>query len=267
MAIDKEILDRLDRLENAVANKLGDLELKINKLNREINPWSNQVPPDIEIAEMELKRKIDELDKSSDPYRLNKIYELQLEFNKKYGVIKTPKTNSWDSPNLDHYYEDGMPRLDKYLAYLSIDRGEGKRDLFLLTKDCKISYTSENICRDERTWITISGLVDVDGLIERKLIQITAESCGLVTTEVVRSAINELCNYKRLTASDIYSETKNEFRTIEIELEKEAVSGVMKDIATIRIVNTIYSTYGCMEENEPMWEDTIHDKINVEVWK
>lgn len=61
--------------------------------------------------------------------------------------------------------------------------------------------------------------------------------------------LNKLTNNGELTFASIYGDVVNEFRTIEIEIEKDEMN--------MTLTNTIYSTYGCMEENEPMWEDTV----------
>lgn len=259
MAIDKEILDRLDRFENTVANRLGDLELKINEINRRNNPWPNQIPLDIMITEMELRRKIGELNKSSDPYRVNKIHELQLEFNKKYGVPSTHKSNEVLSrPNLDHYYEDGMPRLDKYLAYVELreygqNLDNATKRLFLLPKDCHISYVT-NAAGFGYIEFTICGLVDIKKF-ERHGLRFKFDTTCPGALMVFMSMFNSLQNGGKLTKECIYGETLNEFRTICFEIDSKCVDAT--------ITNTIYSTYGCMEENEPRWEDTIRERAQI----
>lgn len=243
-----------------VTKELNDLGSPLNRLETgsnyppiHVNYKDATSKQDIESADIELKRKIDKLVKSSDPYRLNKIYELQEEFNKKYGVTSTHKPNGvLNQPNLEHYYEDGMPRLDRYLAYVQVDNRSkpgGSRELYLLSNCCEISVCKRRHAVSALDTVTVNlvGLMHVETMtmVDLKIILNGRENLEMS----LYNMLNKLTNNGELTSTSIYRDITNQFRTIDIEIEKDEMS--------MRIINTIYSSYGCMEENEPMWEDTI----------
>lgn len=165
-----------------------------------------------------------------------------------------------NKPDLGHYYEDGMPRLDKYLAYVQIDnrsKPDGSREVYLLSNCCEIAVCKKR-CAVPALDTVILNLVGLMHVGTMTMVDLKIVLRGRANLEMsVYNMLNKLTNNGELTSASIYGDVANQFRTIEIEIEKDEMN--------MAIVNTIYSSYGCMEENEPMWEDTVKGSAHVVV--
>lgn len=240
--MEREIIDRFDKTTTEILGRLEHLEMMVKELDQRTS-----VPAGKSLTKSNRANK--------------KIQEIEEYFKSVNYDTPWPSSQLKDEkPNLEHYYYDGMPRLDKYLAYIKIDysdKGAKNIQLFLLDTNCNVSIITDRLNENEKTYIKISGLVDINNFQRRSLIILANRDGGDALSHITRTVFNQLCNNKCLNIKDIYGDIKNHFRTIEIDV------GVYS--TTMSITNTIYSSYGCMEEVEPIWEDTINTCIDIDL--
>lgn len=233
MENNKEVLERLEKSISSLTDLVGELSLKVKELDN----------------------------KTSFPIDKGKI---MLSANE----LDEWKTSPVSKPDLKHYYGDGMPKLDKYLAYLDIESKyfvDGFKR-FLITKDFNMEFTLVRFTDAKNNFIRINfrGLKDVVSF-KNRTVQFRFNNDKTVNLDYLTAiqqsfnrVIDNLANGKNIYKDSIYGDSKNEFRSIKV-----------KDWGnlTVSIENTIYSSYSAMEENEPLYKEVIYGQAEIRVYE
>lgn len=252
---DKEMLERLEKSIASLTESVGELSLKIKELDERTSFPINK-----------------SLDKASEPMKRIRAIEDHFKLIN-YGATSDIGNLSLKikdkKPILKHYYEDGMPKLEKYLAYLEIVSGScyGGTKLFLIPIDCEISFTLIRKANHMGNCVrvdfhnVINTLTFKKNTVQFRFDAVEKTHFGYLdsVSKTFKMAIDALSNNSGgdLNIESIYGTVKNQFRTIRV---------VSWQNTTVTIENTVYSSYGCMEENKPLFADSIFLPATIHIY-